>query len=227
MRKLVRIVVIAAASVALAFALNKAQERALDAGRIFEEIMNASDGGIPGDLFAKAHCVVLVPNMTKGGFIVGAKYGRGVISCRGPEGKGWTAPATMRIEGGSVGFQIGVNRTDLVLLLMNASGKSKLLGSKFTLGGDASVAGGPVGRTAQAQTDAQMTAEILSYSRSRGVFAGVSLEGATLRSDTSEDTDLYGRRVDPREILDGKVAAPKEVQPLLDTLTKYSSQEHR
>jgi lipid-binding SYLF domain-containing protein len=219
--------VLVLAAAASAWALNDAQERCLKAAETLEEILSAPDKGVPQDLFARAHCVVIVPGMIKGGFIIGGKYGRGVISCRGAGRKGWTAPTSVRMEGGSVGLQIGGSKTDLLLLVMNENGKSNLLESKFTLGGDASVAAGPVGRTANAQTDAQMQAEILAYSRSQGVFAGISLEGATLRPDPKQDEQIYGRRVDRWEVLDGKVAAPQVIQPLIDTLTKYSSQEHR
>ncbi len=208
-------------------ASNSAVQRAGKAAEALEEIMATSDRSIPQDLLSKSHCIVIVPGLIKGGFILGAKYGKGFLSCRGPEGKGWTPPTSIRIEGGSVGFQIGGTKTDVILLVMNARGKDKLLSSKFTIGGDAAAAAGPVGRTARAQTDIQMRAEILSYSRSRGVFAGVSLEGATLRPDEDEDLTLYGQRVDRREILDGKVEAPPGIEPLMATLNKHSSQEHR
>ena len=223
----IRLLLLTAALACHLGAYNKSIERCLKAAEALDEIMAISDKSIPQDLLSKAHCVAIIPGLVKGGFIVGGKYGRGVLLCRGEGGKGWTAPTTVRIEGGSVGFQIGGTKTDVVLLVMNAKGKDKLLSSKFTVGADAAAAAGPVGRTAQAQTDAQMRAEILSYSRSRGVFAGVSLEGATLRPDENEDRELYGRSVDRREILDGKVAAPAVIQPLLTALNKYSSQEHR
>ena len=222
-----RLTILMLAAAASLWALNDAQERCLKAAETLEEILGAPDKGVPQDLFARAHCVVIVPGMVKAGFIIGGKYGRGVISCRGAERRGWTAPTSVRMEGGSVGLQIGGSKTDLLLLVMNENGKSNLLESKFTLGGDASVAAGPVGRTANAQTDAQMQAEILAYSRSQGVFAGISLEGATLRPDPKQDEQIYGKRVDRWEVLDGKVAAPEMIRPLIDTLTKYSSQEHR
>ena len=225
MRMRLAILLLAAASSVLA--LNEGEERCLKAAETLEEILSAPDKGVPQDLFSRAHCVVIVPSMIKGGFIVGAKYGRGLISCRGPQGKGWTGPTSIRIEGGSVGFQIGGSKTELLLLVMNEKGKSNLLESKFTLGGDASVAAGPVGRTANAQTDAQMQAEILAYSRSQGVFAGISLEGATLRPDPKQDEMIYGKRVDRWAILDGKVEPPQSIQTLITTLNKYSSQEHR
>lgn len=220
-------VLAALALAATAAGQNKAVQRTVKSAEVVEEIMAARDKAIPSDLFAKAHCVAVVPGLIKGAFIVGGKKGTGVISCRGEGRKGWTGPSTIRIEGGSFGLQIGGSSTDVVLLVMNQKGKDKLLSSKFTLGADASAAAGPVGRTAQAQTDAQMRAEILSYSRARGVFAGISLEGATLRGDADEDAKIYGKRVDRRAILNGQVAPPDSVQPLIRTLTKYSSQEHR
>ena len=170
-------------------------------------MMHADDKGIPQDLLDKARCVVVIPGMKKAGFIIGAKYGSGFASCR-RGGSGWSAPAAMKVEGGSFGFQIGGSETDVILLVMNDGGMKHLLEDKFTLGGDASVAAGPIGRTASAQTDAAMHAEMLAYSRARGLFAGISLEGATLRPDADADHELYGHDVHNREILSGTVAAP-------------------
>lgn len=184
--------------------------------------MSTPDKGIPQDLLEKAHCVVIVPGMKKGAFIVGAKYGKGFVSCRGPHRAGWSAPSAIRIEGGSVGFQIGGSETDVVLLVMNEHGANRLLGDQFTLGGEGEVAAGPVGRTANAQTDAKMTAEILSWSRSRGVFAGISLQGATLRQDVDDNAELYGRKMSSREIVDSGIAPPK----LMSLLQRYSSHEN-
>ena len=212
---------------AVAWGQSKAERRCTKSAEVLNEIMGAPDKSIPQDLFARAHCVAIVPGLIKGAFIVGGKKGSGVISCRGAGGKGWTPPSTIRIEGGSFGLQIGGSSTDVVLLVMNEAGKRKLLESKFTLGADASAAAGPVGRTAQAQTDAQMHAEILSYSRARGVFAGISLEGATLRGDADEDRQLYGQPVSRREILAGNVEVPAAAAGLLAELNKYSSEEHR
>jgi len=172
------------------------------------DMMKASDRGIPHDLIDKAHCVVVVPGMKKAGFIFGAKYGRGFAVCRRHDGVGWSAPAAMRVEGGSVGFQIGASDTDVVLLVMNDRGMKHLLADKFTIGGDATAAAGPVGRDASAQTDAVMHAEMLSYSRSRGLFAGISLEGATLRPDEETNRELYGRDATNREILTGDFKTP-------------------
>jgi len=172
------------------------------------DMMRASDQGIPQDLIDKAHCVVVVPGMKKAGFIFGGKYGRGFAVCRRPGGVGWSAPAAMRVEGGSFGFQIGASDTDVVLLVMNDHGMKHLLSDKFTLGGEATVAAGPIGRDASAQTDAMMHAEMLSYSRSRGLFAGISLEGATLRPDGDTNKELYGHDTTNREILTGEFKTP-------------------
>jgi lipid-binding SYLF domain-containing protein len=172
------------------------------------DMMRASDRGIPQELLDKAKCVVVVPGMKKAGFIFGAKYGRGFAVCRRSGGSGWSAPASMRVEGGSVGFQIGASETDVVLLVMNDGGMKHLLSDKFTLGGEASAAAGPVGRNATAQTDAQLNAEMLSYSRSRGLFAGISLEGATLRPDEEANRELYARDARNREILTGNFKTP-------------------
>ena len=208
------------------WANNKATRRVDRAARVLGEIMGIKDKSIPQELLGKAHCVGVIPGLKRAGFGFGAKYGIGVMSCRGKNRKGWTGPSTVRVEGGSFGLQIGGTSSDVVLLVMNERGKKKLIQSKFTLGGDASVAAGPVGRTAQAQTDAQMRAEILAYSRSRGIFAGVSVEGATLRPDHDANTKIYGREILPRQILMGEVPAPASSQRLMSTLNKYSSSEH-
>jgi len=200
-------------------------ERLHEAAAVFSEIMAATDTSIPEDLLAKAHCIVIVPSLKTGAFIVGAKYGKGYLSCRNANHAGWSAPATVRIEGGSVGFQIGGSTTDLVMLVMSERGADKLLESKFTLGAEGSVAGGPVGRTATAQTDAQMKADILSWSRSQGLFAGVALQGATLRQDLDDNATLYGKKLENREIVTSGVKAPKAAEALLDLLNKYSPRE--
>jgi lipid-binding SYLF domain-containing protein len=186
----------------------KVDDRLDASAETLTDMMGASDKGLPQDLIDKARCVVVVPGMKKAGFILGAKYGRGFAVCRRTGGSGWSAPAAMRVEGGSVGFQIGASETDIVLLVMNDGGMKRLLSDKFTLGGDASVAAGPVGRDLAAQTDAMMKAEMLSYSRSRGLFAGISLEGATLRPDEDTDKELYGRSATNREILTGDFKTP-------------------
>ena len=171
-------------------------------------MMRASDHGIPQDLINKARCVVVIPGMKKAGFIFGAEYGRGFAVCRRQGGSGWSAPAAMRSEGGSFGFQIGASDTDVVLLVMNDGAMKHLLSDKFTLGGDASVAAGPIGRSVTAQTDAELQAEILSYSRSHGLFAGISLSGATLRPDGDTNKELYGHDATNREILTGDFKTP-------------------
>src|ERR1700733_15728913 len=204
MRKtLVTILATAGFMSAVAFAADrevKVDDRLDASADTLIDMMKASDKGIPQDLLNKARCVVVVPGMKKAGFIFGAKYGRGFEVCR-KGGSGWSAPAAMRVEGGSVGFQIGATETDIVLLVMNDGGMKHLLSNKFTIGGEATAAAGPVGRDASAQTDALMNAEMLSYSRSRGLFAGISLEGATLRPDEGTNHELYGRDATNREIL--------------------------
>jgi len=200
-------------------------KRMREAASVFSEVMAAPDKGIPQDLLEKAHCIVIVPGLKTGAFILGGKYGKGYLSCRNQGGSGWSAPATVRIEGGSVGFQIGGSTTDLILLVMSERGADKLLASKFTLGGEASAAAGPVGRTATAQTDVQMHAEILSWSRSQGLFAGLALEGATLREDLDDNATLYGKKLENREIVTDGRAAPKSAVPLLALLNRYSQHE--
>src|SRR5271170_2777911 len=173
------------------------------------DMMRASDKGVPKDLLDKARCVVVVPGMKKAGFIVGAKYGKGYAVCRKAGGHGWSAPAAYILEGGSVGFQIGASEQDVILLVMNEGGMKHLLSDKFTLGADASGAAGPIGRDVSARTDAMLNAEMLSYSRSRGLFAGVSLEGATLRPDGETNRELYGHDSTNREILTGDFKTPE------------------
>jgi len=191
------------------------------AADVLNEIMAAPDKGIPKDLLDKAACAVIVPNVKKGAFIVGAKYGRGFILCRQKKGLGWSAPGAVKVEGGSVGFQIGGSETDVVMLLMNEGAINKLLSSKFTLGGDASAAAGPVGRTSSAATDAQLHAEILTYSRARGLFAGVSLEGATLRPDDDANKDMYGKAMSNKDVIDNAKPSASATR-LLAVLNKYS-----
>jgi lipid-binding SYLF domain-containing protein len=202
-----------------------APKRLNDAADVLTEVMSAPDKGIPQDLLAKSECIVIVPGLKKGAFIVGAKYGKGFMSCRKMSGVGWSAPGSIRVEGGSVGFQIGGSETDVVLLVMNQGGAKKLLQSKFTLGGDASAAAGPVGRTSSAATDAQMHAEILTYSRARGLFAGISLEGATLRPDDDWNKELYGREISNSDIILGDTRPPASASRLLGTINKYSSRK--
>ena len=191
------------------------------------DMMRASDKGIPQDLLKKARCVVVVPGMKKAGFIFGAKYGSGFAVCRRAGGSGWSAPAAMQVEGGSVGFQIGASETDVVLLVMNDGGMKHLLSDKFTLGGEAAVAAGPLGRNATAQTDAQLNAEMLSYSRSRGLFAGISLEGATIHADGDANRELYGRNATNREILTGDFRVPAAAARFEKALHRESPQRAR
>ena len=220
--------VLVALSLSAAFlsaAQSDAPARLQASADVFKEVMGTPDKSIPQDLLNKSQCVIIVPGLKKGAFIVGAKYGKGFVSCRGKAGVGWGAPASIRVEGGSFGFQAGGSETDVIMLVMNDSGMNRLLSSKFTLGGDATVAAGPVGRSTQAETDAFMTAEILTWSRARGLFAGVALSGATLREDSEWNESLYGRKITNREILTSTIAPPTSAQPLLDELNRYSSRK--
>src|ERR1700739_4174480 len=204
---------------------NGSVKRLDDAATVLSEVMAAPDQGIPQDMLEHAHCIVIVPDLKTAAFLVGGKYGKGYLSCRNKVGPGWSAPGTVRIEGGSVGFQIGGSSTDLIMLVMSERGMDKLLSSKFTLGVEGSVAAGPVGRTATAQTDAQMHADILSWSRSQGLFAGVAFEGATLRQDLDDNANLYGKKLENKEIVTSSMRAPKPAAKLIGELNKYSSRE--
>ena len=200
------------------------EERVKDAGEVLKEILNIPDD-IPQDLLDKAECIVVLPSVKKGAFGIGGSYGRGVMVCRsGPHYKGkWGAPSLYALEGVSIGFQLGGQATDFVLLVMNPKGAKSLLSSKVKLGADASAAAGPKGRTAEGATDIVMIAEILSYSRNKGLFAGVSLEGSTLRSDGSANEKLYRKKVSARDIIrDGKVGTPACAQELVGLLDKHS-----
>ncbi|MGO4883455.1 MAG: lipid-binding SYLF domain-containing protein [Bryobacteraceae bacterium] len=183
--------------------------------------MATPDKGIPQDLLNKAACVIVVPSLKKGAFVVGGEYGKGFAVCRS-HGAGWGAPAAIKVEGGSFGFQIGGSSTDVVMLIMSEHGMGMLDKDKFTLGGDASIAAGPVGRTATADTDAAMSAEILSWSRTKGVFAGVSLSGASIRPDRDANQELYGQKMDNHQILMTGMQAPAAAQPLISELDRYS-----
>jgi lipid-binding SYLF domain-containing protein len=202
-----------------------AAQRLDESAAVLAEVMNAADKGIPQELIENAHCAVIVPGLKTAAFVVGGKYGKGYVSCRNKGGAGWSAPGAIVIEGGSVGFQIGGSSTDVVMLVMSEKGADKLLSSKFTLGAEASVAGGPVGRTATAQTDAQLHADILSWSRSQGLFAGVALEGATLRQDLDDNATLYGSKLENRAIVTTGVRAPAAAAKLLALLNRYSPKE--
>src|SRR5229473_1317680 len=208
------------AALASASAQTKVDDRLKDSGRVLKEILDVPDS-IPQELLDKADCVVVFPSVLKAAFIVGGSYGRGAMSCRqGQDFRGpWGAPTMMALEGGSFGFQIGGQATDFVLLVMNESGASGLLASKVKLGADASVAAGPVGRDASADTDATLRAEILSYSRARGLFAGVSLEGSTIRPDNGDNRRVYGRKIPAKEIvLSGTVTVPPAAEQMTSTL---------
>jgi lipid-binding SYLF domain-containing protein len=204
---------------------SKVADRLDASADVLSDMMKASDKGIPQDLMNRATCVVIVPNMKKAGFIFGAKYGRGFAMCRRHGGVGWTAPAAMRIEGCSFGLQIGGSESDVVVLINGDKGMKHLLEDKFTLGGDATVAAGPIGRDASAQTDAELHAEMLSYSRSRGIFAGLALEGATLRPDKDSDRDLYGRDITNKEILTGDIKTPAVAQKLEHAINRESDRK--
>jgi lipid-binding SYLF domain-containing protein/osmotically-inducible protein OsmY len=211
----------------LASAKHDVVERVQSAKTVFEEIMASPDKSIPRDLLEKAHCIVIVPSLKRGGFIVGAQYGVGVATCRQADGTGWTGPSTVRMEGGSLGLQIGGGETDVVMMVMNATGAQKLMRSEFTVGAEGAAMAGPVGRSATAETDAYMRAEILSYSRSRGVFAGVAVKGSTLRSDDADNKVLYGHAVTHADVLNGREKTPAAARPLLAAISRYSIVEKK
>jgi lipid-binding SYLF domain-containing protein len=201
---------------------SKVSDRVQAAADVLNQIESAPDSGIPEEILGKAECVAVVPSMLKGGFIVGAKYGRGLATCRTP--KGWSAPAFFMTTGGSVGFQIGGQAVDLVMLIMNNDGMQHLLSSKFELGADASVAAGPVGRHAEGNTDWKMRAQVLTYSRARGVFAGVSLNGAVLKQDKDATREFYGHMVTFKAALTGEVDPPPAAHPFLSTLARWAQE---
>ncbi len=217
-------VLIAALTVSPAFA-DTAAERLTSSAEVLKEIMDTPDKGIPQDLLSEAHCIVIVPSVKKVAFGFGGKYGRGFAVCRKETNDGWGAPAAVRVEGGSYGFQIGASETDVVMLVMNTQGMNHLLDSKFTLGGNAEVAAGPVGRNLSAKTDASMGAKILTYSRSRGVFAGLSLSGSTLRNDLDTNKELYGKKLHNKQILMQGTRPPAAAQQLITELNGYSHHE--
>jgi lipid-binding SYLF domain-containing protein len=204
---------------------SKTDERLGDAASLFSEVMSTPDKAIPQDLLNKSECVILIPSLKQAAFVVGAKYGRGYAVCRQPHGQGWGPPAAVRIEGGSFGLQIGVAATDVILLVMNERGMKRLETSKFTIGVQATAAAGPVGRNVTAQTDALMTAEILSWSRSRGVFAGISLDGATMRNDIDENQVMYGQRWNLKQILGSGAVPPPAAGKVMEELNKYSARK--
>jgi lipid-binding SYLF domain-containing protein len=211
-------VTLLASAAVMSAAVSKGElNRIHEAATVLHEIHKAPDKDVPADLWAKANCVAVIPSVKKAAFIVGGEYGKGLMSCR--DGAGWSAPAFVMLGKGSVGFQLGAESVDLVLLIMNDHGVNRLLEDKVTLGGEASVAGGPVGRDTRAMTDAQMKAEILSYSRTQGLFAGIDLTGGVLKVDKDDNSDLYGPNVSPRDILVTKRAtAPAATAPFMDAL---------
>lgn len=226
MKKRLFVTLIAVSLCSFAFAADdqpnetKAADRVQAAADVLNEIESAPDSGIPLEVLGSAECVAVVPSLLKGGFIVGAKYGRGLASCRTT--KGWSAPAFFTVTGGSFGFQIGGQAVDLVMLIMNNEGMKNLLSSKFALGADASVAAGPVGRHAEGNTDWKMRAQVLTYSRARGVFAGVTLNGAVIKQDKDSTRDFYGRMVPFKTSLTGMIDAPAGANAFLSTLAKWA-----
>jgi len=199
---------------------SKATDRSQAAAQVLNEIQGAPDKGIPQEVLGSAECVAVVPSMLKGGFIVGGKYGRGLASCRTP--KGWSAPAFFVVTGGSFGFQIGGQAVDLVMLIMNKDGMRHLLSSEFALGADASVAAGPVGRHAEGNTDWKMRAEVLTYSRARGLFAGISLNGAVIKQDKDSTREFYGRMVPFKTSLTGEIEPPPGSNDFLRSLAQWA-----
>ena len=216
---------IALASTSLLCAADTGASRLTTSTVVLREVMGMPDKAIPRDLLEKSQCVAIVPSLKKAAFVVGAEFGRGFVSCRRPSGNGWSTPAAVRIEGGSFGFQIGGSDTDVIMLVMNKSGADKLFTDKFTLGADASVAAGPLGRSSSADTDAQMHAEILTYSRSRGVFAGIALDGATLRPDGKTNTELYHSGRSNKQIVTGGTRATPAGVRLMAALKTYSAHQ--
>jgi len=206
-----------------AFAADTPQIRLQQSTAVLQDMTHMSDKGIPEDTLRKAVCVIVIPNQKSGGFIIGAKYGKGFISCRKQNGVGWTAPGAMRIEGGSFGLQIGGAEKDLILLVMNKEGAQKLLADKFSIGTDATAAAGPVGRTAAAETDAQLTAGILTYSRARGAFAGVALTSGTLRQDLDDNATLYGSKIGNKELMAGSEKVPASAEGFIKALDAISN----
>jgi lipid-binding SYLF domain-containing protein len=208
-----------------AFAQKTAEARIRAATEDLNEMMVASDKGIPQDLLAKAACVIVVPNMKSGGFVVGAEYGKGFFSCRRESGSGWSAPGSIKLEGGKFGFLIGGKETDLIMLVMNKDGMKRMVSDKFQIGGEASAAAGPLGRSSSAMTDAEMHAEILSYSRSRGVFGGLDLSGSAVLQDEKANEELYGKAITNKEIIETHVTTPADARPLTQTLSRLSSRK--
>jgi len=208
-----------------AFAQKTAEARLNAATEDLKEMMTASDKGIPQDLLNKASCIVIVPNLKAGGFIGGAQYGRGFFTCRRENGVGWHAPGSIKLTGGKFGLLIGVKETDVIMLVMNKDGMNHLLSDKFQIGGEASGAAGPVGRDSSAMTDAEMHAEILSYSRSRGVFGGLDIGGSAVSTDEDANKELYGKEISNKEIINSKMMVPAAAKPLIHELNTLSSRK--
>ena len=218
--------VLAVAVLALPMMAQKTASARLQAATTdLHEMMNASDKGIPQDLIAKASCVVVVPNLKAGGFIVGGQYGKGFFTCRKPSGVGWSAPGSVRLSGGKFGLLIGGKETDVIMLVMNKNGMEHLLSDKFQIGGEASAAAGPVGRDSSAMTDAELHAEILTYSRSRGIFGGLDIGGSAVTSDEDSNRELYGSKISNKEILNSNTKVPAEAQPFIHELDRISSRK--
>jgi lipid-binding SYLF domain-containing protein len=198
------------------------KQRLSDAHTALREIFSSTDKGIPTDLLQAAECAIIVPGLKKGGLIVAAQYGKGFMTCRTGSARSWSAPATVRVEGGSIGLQAGAGEVDMFLLVMNEAGAKELLKSEFKLGGEASVMAGPVGRSSQASTDAFMRAKMLAWSHSRGVFAGIALQGSTLREDLDDNTALYGRPLTNQQIMEGNLTPPEAAKPMLSILSNQA-----
>lgn len=218
--------VLAAAVIALPVMAQKdAKSRLQAATEDLREMMNASDKGIPQDLIAKASCIVVVPNLKSGGFIVGGQYGKGFFTCRKPSGVGWSAPGSVRLSGGKFGLLIGGKETDVIMLVMNKDGMEHLLSNKFQIGGEAAAAAGPVGRDSSAMTDAALHAQILTYSRSRGLFGGLDIGGSAVTEDDDANRELYGSKISNKEILSSNPTVPAEAQPFVHELDRISSRK--
>ncbi len=225
MKLLMSLLAGAAMCAAPMFAQKTASERLQAATADLHEMFNASDKGIPQDLLNKATCVVVLPNLKKGGFIVGAEYGKGFFTCRKSNGVGWSAPGSLRVTGGKFGLLIGAAETDVIMLVMNKSGMDHMLQDKTQLGGEASAAAGPLGRDASAMTDAELRAEILTYSRSRGVFGGIDITGAAVTQDEDSNQELYGKKLTNKEIVEGGIHVPSAAQGFIHTLDRLSSRK--
>lgn len=207
------------------FAQKDADSRLQAATADLKEMMNAADKGVPQDLIAKAACVIVVPNLKAGGFIIGGQYGKGFFTCRKSSGVGWSAPGSLRLTGGKFGLLIGGKETDVIMLVMNREGMNTMLSSKFQLGGELSAAAGPVGRSSDAMTDAAMHAQILTYSRSRGIFGGIDLGGSAVTEDDDANKELYGKNISNRTIFETNPATPAIAQGFIHTLDRISSRK--